>query len=124
MGAALEKVTKISDIMLDDNQIGNSGGIALLKLSKKNKYIANLRIQNNNITDDGIYKIAASLQKNSSLKRLYLSFNTLGSKAYETMVKTLMINRTLEYVGFADYRLDRTDLCSLRLLNDCNLLSI
>ena len=121
---ALANVTKIVDVELDDNRIGNAGTAALLELCEKNSAIQILRLQNNGITDDGILGIVETLKSNTSLKRLYLAFNTLSNASYEGMIRTLMINRTLEFVEFADYRLETTDLCSLRLLNDCNLLKI
>lgn len=118
------KDTKMTEILLDDNQIGDSGFVAILELCANNKNISIVRVQNNGISDTGILSAAEYLKTNDSIKRLYLSFNVASSTSYKAMIKTLMVNRSLEFIEFADYRLETTDLCSLRLLNDCNLLQL
>lgn len=114
----------ISEIFLNDNNIGNIGISPLLELCEKNQNIKILRLENNGINDDGIWAISESLKRNTTLTRLYLALNSLTPTSYQAMIRTLMVNRTLEFVEFADYRLETTDLCSLRLLHDCDLLQL
>jgi Leucine-rich repeat (LRR) protein len=123
---ALEKGAKtltLSEVHLNDNRVGNRGALRLLQMCQVNERVSVLHLQNNQLMDDGLPALAAELEKNQSLKRVYLAFNSLESpESRQVLVRTILTNRSLEFFHFGQYPLERSDLCAMRLLNDCSLL--
>jgi len=112
----------LPELSFDDNNIGNTGAAALVNSCQNNPAVKTLKFQNNKITLDGVIAISRALQTNSTIKRIYLGSNVWTPDANKHLLDTILINRSLEFIEFSSYRLESSDLASLRLLNDCKLI--
>jgi len=120
----------VEEILLDDNQIGASGGAAIgdaLKINKSiqrlflncnqiegtaavklgdglknNKSVEELILSDNEIDDEGAIALAEALKTNTTLKRFNIDVNAIGDRGGKALAEAFKENDTLEDVLLED----------------------
>lgn len=88
---ALSLKHKVKEIKMARCKIGDDGAISIFKSIESSVHsstIINLNIANNHLTDKTVDAILSLLNKNNSIKTIYLTNNTFSSKSKEK-IKTL-----------------------------------
>lgn len=83
-------------INLSYNNIGDDGAIALGQVLERDTTIRTLYLFKNNIGDRGAAAIARGLAKNTTLKEIDLWQNNIGDEGTKELAQALRENRTLE----------------------------
>jgi len=90
-----------SYILLDNNEIGDGGGVAFGNALISNHSLEVLLLNYNRIGDQGAMSIANGLKSNLSLKQLSLGGNVgIGDRGVSAFCQMLKINCTLRQLGF------------------------
>lgn len=88
-------------IDLHNENIGDTGIIALVEALDSNTLVGELYLTNNNISDSGAIAIAKMLETNSAVSFLYLFHNHIGDKGAIALAKMLETNTDLVYVDLS-----------------------
>ncbi len=100
----------LESLVLDHNRVGYFGARALGAALEANKTLVHLDLTTNDITDDGLFLLAQSLQKNDSLFSLKLYFNHFGPRAKAEFYELLRAEhpgRTSDwFLDFTVYKVD------------------
>jgi len=113
--------TKLDDIFLYFNNIGNEGASYIANSLCVNKTLTKLNLCDNNIGYDGSKSFAEMLQKNQTLTALDLNNNALTDDGVQLMIDSLKGNTTLKSLSLWSTDItDRTALSFIDLLNCFN----
>ena len=86
----------LTHLCLYTNNIDSEGGVALARMLTTNTTLTNLLLDNNNIGSEGYIALAQVLATNNGLITLHLRYNILiNSEILEEFIKSLLINFTL-----------------------------
>lgn len=88
------------DLRLSSNSIG-SGGIETIMNKLLQHNLISLSLDNNTIGDQGCQLVAASLQSMQSLARLNLGFNHIGCRGITSLMRSLVICKSMRYLGLS-----------------------
>ena len=91
----LFKITTLTSIDLDSNNIGDDGAKDIAEALKTNSTLTSIDLQSNNIGDDGAKDIAEALQINSSITSIKLKYNNISDKMIKTIDSLIENNRFL-----------------------------
>jgi Ran GTPase-activating protein (RanGAP) involved in mRNA processing and transport len=92
---ALKSNTSLTTLNLSWNQIGASGGASIAEALKSNTSLTELNLENNQIEDSGGAAIGEALRSNTSLTSLYLLDNKIGASAGASIADALKSNTSL-----------------------------
>ena len=92
----LEKNTKLVELGLRYNKIGDQGAQAIANALKKNTSLKRLDLYNINIGVKGAKAIAEALEENKVLEELDLRFNNIGNKGAVAIGNALLKNKSLK----------------------------
>lgn len=110
-------------ISLTDNRIGDKGVAALLEACGTNRTVETIRVDKNDIRDQGALSLASCLSQNSNLTKVCFGGNPISKAALKRVVQSLLRNNSVQYIEIGRYLLKSTDLASLRLLYNCDLIA-
>ena len=99
---ALMQVTTLKELNLNNNRNRSEElAPALTSIISDNKSMQSLSLNDNNLNDDGVIKIAQSLCKHTKLKMINLRSNNITEKAAEALASIISSNTGLEqlYLG-------------------------
>jgi hypothetical protein len=82
-------------LILEGNQIGHGGAVALAVLLSKNTRLLSLDLSNNQIGDEGARAIAQGLRNNTHLRKLMLGNNGIGPRGAAAVALAIGDGRTL-----------------------------
>ena len=97
----MSKNSKLNDLSLRDNDIGDIGVTFLLQAFEKNTKLTSLSLQRNKIEHEGAKAIATCLESNSTLKCIYLSLNKIGNLGAIALSEALKKNYSLKYLDLS-----------------------
>ena len=112
---ALKEITTLKELNLNDNQNRSVElAPAIASIITKNKLIERLSLNDNNLNDDGVIRIAQSLCKHSQLKSLTLQNNNITEEAVEALASIISSNIGLEelYLGNNQLQLGVTKIAT------------
>lgn len=93
----VEKMNKLQTLELGSNNFGDPPLIFIGQMLEINNKLIELDIRGNNISDDGVSKLCeGGAPKNKKLKRLNLSYNSIGDIGLVTLKEEFSTNTTLE----------------------------
>ena len=95
LAEALETNTTLTDLILDNNKIGDEGAKAIAEALKTNTTLINLKLSTNIIGDEGAYALAEALKTNTTLTDLILDNNKIGDEGAKAIAEALKTNTTL-----------------------------
>jgi Ran GTPase-activating protein (RanGAP) involved in mRNA processing and transport len=98
----LKENTKITKLNLLKSNLGKDGAEELADMLKENKKIKTLNLSNSNLGKDGAKALADMLKENKTLTELDLSLNNIGDKGAEELAKALKENTTLTTLKLSD----------------------
>jgi Ran GTPase-activating protein (RanGAP) involved in mRNA processing and transport len=87
--AVLGSLTYLEELFLDNNEIGDEGVSALVKLLPSMKALNTLSLALNNITVEGAKALATVLPALGELKLLELSLNNIGDEGTKALAEAL-----------------------------------
>ena len=101
--AIIEALTKnnLQKLDLSNNQIRNSGAIALAGVLNKNITLQTLYLQDNRIGDKGAIALAKALEVNTTLQTLDLSWNEIGDTGAIALIVAINVKKTLVYLNLS-----------------------
>jgi CheY-like chemotaxis protein/Ran GTPase-activating protein (RanGAP) involved in mRNA processing and transport len=88
------------DLRLSSNSIG-TGGVETIMNKLLQHNLISLSLDKNSIGDQGCQLVAASLQSMPVLSRLNLSFNQIGSRGVNSLMRTLVGCDSIIYLGLS-----------------------
>ena len=102
----------LKHIEMDECEIGNQGGVAIgLALSRGSK-LEYISVKKNEISDEGVTKIAASLDGSKCiLRELYLNGNDINDAGGELLARSMINNNTLQKLDLSYNNLKNTTCC-------------
>ena len=89
---ALKNNTALTWLYLGYNTIGDSGAAALAKALKSNTALTRLDLDYNNIGDSGAAALAEELKSNTALTELRLDYNNIGDSGAAALAEALKSN--------------------------------
>ena len=88
-------------LCLDGNKLTLADG-KLANAIAKNTTIKKLRLSYNNINDEGIKHLANALKENNTLEVLDLGSNNIGDEGAKCLADMLVANKSLQSIGLGD----------------------
>ena len=85
----------LTHLCLYTNNIDSEGGVALARMLTTNTTLTNLLLDNNNIGNEGCVALARMLTTNTTLTDLLLDNNNIGSEGYIALAQVLATNNGL-----------------------------
>jgi len=128
--SSLADNTSLLGVILDGNNLRDSGARKIMAAVSKNSTLNLLRLDDNSITDKVTDDIAAALANNISLNALRLCKNPLSDIGSTTVLHSLMSNKVLEWLWLPTPLSDSTETAlrekedainNYRLHNKCNV---
>lgn len=98
----------LREVKLNGNNIGDQGATCLAKALENNSTIVWLSLSSNLITDKGTSAIAIFLKINQTLQTLVLERNKIGDEGAEAIGKALKSNRTLRCLNLGNNKIGKT----------------
>ena len=99
---ALKEISTLKELHLNDNKNRSKElASAITCVVAKNKFMETMLLSNNSINDEGVIKIAQSLQKHTTLRCLDLQSNNITEEASEALASVISSDIGLEelYLG-------------------------
>lgn len=101
--------TKLLEVDLTDNWMGDVGGIAIANMLKENCYISTLNLSENHLGLNAIEALCKTLQEyNTTVQHLNLSKNNLDEKSAVPISNLLVSTQKLESLNLSNNNFDAT----------------
>ena len=101
----------LRELILDECEIGDAGCIEICEsLMEAERDLILLDLSHNDIGKEGGIKIAALLEKNTNLQKLYLHNNKIGAEASENIANGVKMNSVVTILDLSYCHLGRRKL--------------
>ena len=108
MAEAFKVNSTITEVNLDDNNIGDTGATALAEALKGNSTFKYLYLGKNNIGDRGAIALAEALKVNSTITNVNLYDNNIGATGARALAEALNVNSTITAISLNDNNIGDT----------------
>ena len=105
----LERNTALTSLSLGNNNIGEEGGKTVADILKTNTTLTSLDLNNNNIGEEGGKSLISTLEKNTTLISLTLESNSIGARELE-IIKGYLVRNILLLPGTTSLDLKYKDI--------------